>query len=407
MLSNKCILVGITGGIAAYKVPELISRMVKAGADVHVIMSESAGHFVTPLTLQTISGNPVSWKTFNTTGEAGVQHIELADKADLFVLVPATANIIGKVRGGIADDLLSTVVMATTAPVLFAPAMNVHMYENPIVQENILYLQEKGYHFIEPDTGRLACGYVGKGRLPEIDVIFKEIVAVLNDTAALNQDLEGRKVVITAGPTREYLDPVRFFTNGSTGKMGYAIAEAVRDRGGQAVLVSGPVHLSVPAGVTHIPVVTAEEMYQAVVKHYEMADVVIKAAAVADYCPVQVHAHKMKKTDGPLELEFERTRDILRYLGEQKKHQLLVGFAAETENLLNNAAKKVEEKNLDLIVANDITVPGAGFGSDTNIVKILHKDGKVEALSQMSKREVAHQILDRVTALLNYNSQGK
>lgn len=401
MLANKCIIIGITGGIAAYKVPELVSMLVKSGAEVHVIMTDSASHFVTPLTLQTVSRNAVSTEMFNTSGEPGVQHIELADKADLFVVVPATANIIGKVRAGIADDILTTVIMATTAPVLLVPAMNVHMYENQIVQDNISFLKAKGYSVLEPATGRLACGYIGKGRLPELETIYNKIVEMLSEHQQRCLDFEGKTVLVTAGPTREYLDPVRFLTNGSTGKMGYAIAEAVRERGGHVVLVSGPVNLPVPQGVTYIPVVSADDMYEAVKKNFGDADVVIKAAAVGDYKPFAKYDKKIKKSNDALELKLDRTPDILKFLGENKGNRVLVGFAAETDNVIQNALKKIKDKNLDFIVANDVTLPGAGFGADTNIVKILHREGKEETFPQMSKREVADCILDRVVTLLN------
>ncbi len=395
MLTGKCIVIGITGGIAAYKVPDLVSRLVKAGADVHVVMTGAATKFITPLTLQTISRNPVTCGMFEIPDKWDVKHISLADKADLLAVVPATANIIGKVSAGIADDLLSAVIMATKAPVLFVPAMNVHMYENPILQDNVRKLEGYGYRFVEPDRGRLACGYEGKGRLPGIDVIFDDITGILKKTG----DLAGKTFLITAGPTREYLDPVRFLTNGSTGKMGYAIAGAAHSRGARVILVSGPVNIPAPKGVEHIPVMSAREMFAAVKEHYQEADIVVKAAAVADYSPKETSPVKMKKGPGDLEVVFERTPDILQYLGENKDKQVLVGFAAETDNLVENAARKIKSKNLDLIVANDITQPGAGFGTDTNIVKLIYRDGRIEQLDKMAKEEVAHRILDRLIAM--------
>ncbi len=396
MLADKCIIVGITGGIAAYKVPDLISKLVKAGADVHVIMTESAKNFITPLTLRTVSRNPVTSGMFDAPGEWEVQHISLADRADLVLIAPATANIIGKVSAGIADDMLSTTIMATRAPVVFAPAMNVNMYENPLVQANIEKLKSYGYRFIEPATGPLACGYEGRGRLPEVSQIFETLCSLIKTVS----DLSGRTVLVTAGPTREYIDPVRFLSNGSSGKMGYAIAEAARDRGGRVILVSGPVNIPVPAGVNYVPVISAREMFDAVEKYFAESDIIIKTAAVADYQPKEKLESKLKKGPGDMNLELERTPDILQYLGERKGNRVLIGFAAETENLVQNASVKVKAKNLDFIVANDITLPGAGFGADTNIVKILYRDGRVEELDKLDKKEIAHRILDRVVNLL-------
>ncbi len=396
MLADKCIIVGITGGIAAYKVPDLVGRLVRSGAEVHVIMTESAAKFITPLTLQTVSRNPVMTQMFELSPAAEIRHVSLADRADLLVIVPATANIIGKVCAGIADDLLSTTVMAARAPVLFAPSMNVKMYENPVVQANIARLKTYGYNFLEPAYGRLACGYEGKGRLPETDLI----IAQINNLLTAGRDLTGQTVLITAGPTREYLDPVRFLTNGSTGKMGYALAEAARDRGARVILVAGPVNLPEPYGVTCIPVVSASDMFEAVMKHYPEAGVVIKAAAVADYRPKARLSSKRKKGKEEWSLELVKTPDILENLGANKGGRILVGFAAETDHLLENARRKMRVKNLDLIVANDVTQPGAGFGSDTNIVKILDREGLVEELARMEKKEVAHRILDRIMTLL-------
>lgn len=392
MFADKSIVVGITGGIAAYKVPDLVSKLVKGGADVNVIMTEAATQFISPLTLQTISRNPVVSRMFDMPGEWEVRHVSLADRADLLVVIPATANIIGKVCSGIADDMLSTTIMASRAPVLFAPAMNVHMYENPIVQANIAQLKSYGYHFLEPASGYLACGYEGKGRLPETD----QIVVAIEHFLVGEKDLAGRKFLITAGPTREYIDPVRFISNGSTGKMGYAIAEAAIKRGAEVILISGPVSLPVPCGVDYVPVVSAMDMYEAVRKYYIQSEVVIKTAAVADYYPRERHDRKIKKGEHDLTMELARTPDILKFLGENKGDRILVGFAAETENLVENAAAKVKRKNLDFIVANDITKPGAGFGTDTNIVKLLYGNGKIEDLDKMDKKEVAHQILDRL-----------
>lgn len=397
MLSDKCIIIGVTGGIAAYKVPDLVSKLVKAGADVHVIMTESAAEFITPLTLQTISRNPVTTEMFAPHKEWQVQHVSLADRADILVVVPATANIIGKVCAGIADDILSTTVMVVKTPVLFAPAMNAHMYENRLLQANITKLKSNGYHFMEPDLGRLACGYEGKGRLPDIETIFDRINSLANPV----RDIAGKIFLITAGPTREYIDPVRFITNGSTGKMGYAVAEAARERGAQVILVSGPVNIPVPKGVTCIQVVSAQEMSEAVDKNFKRADVIIKTAAVGDYAPKVQLSQKMKKGQNEWSLELAKTPDILKNLGEKKGNRILIGFAVETNDLIENARKKIKDKNLDFIVANDITLPGAGFGTDTNIVKLIYKDGRVEACERMTKNEVAHLILDKIVGLNN------
>ncbi len=402
MLTDKCIIVGVTGGIAAYKAPDLISKLVKAGVDVHIIMTESAAKFITPLTLQTISRNPVTTQMFEFPGEWEVQHISLADRADLMVVAPATANIIGKVCAGIADDILSTTIMATRAPVLFAPAMNVHMYENPIVQANIAKLSSLGCHFLEPGTGRLACGYEGKGRLPDVDIIFDKICSLTVST----RDLTGKTFLVTAGPTREYIDPIRFLSNGSTGKMGYAVAEAARERGARVILISGPVSIPVPPGVTYIPVVSARDMFEAVVKHYQEADVVVKTAAVADYHPKKQLGSKLKKGRDDWALELTKNQDILQYLGRNKGNRILIGFAAETDNLLENATRKIRDKNLDFIVANDVTQPGAGFGTDTNVVKFLYRDGRVEQMDKMGKKEVAHHIVDRILSLQETLARG-
>ncbi|MHB9096117.1 MAG: bifunctional phosphopantothenoylcysteine decarboxylase/phosphopantothenate--cysteine ligase CoaBC, partial [Eubacteriales bacterium] len=328
--------------------------------------------------------------------------ISLADRADLMVVAPATANIIGKVCAGIADDILSTTIMATRAPVLFAPAMNVHMYENPIVQANIAKLSSLGYHFLEPGTGRLACGYEGKGRLPDVDIIFDKICSLTVST----RDLTGKTFLVTAGPTREYIDPIRFLSNGSTGKMGYAVAEAARERGARVILISGPVSIPVPPGVTYIPVVSARDMFEAVVKHYQEADVVVKTAAVADYYPKKQLGSKLKKGRDDWALELTKNQDILKYLGRNKGNRILIGFAAETDNLLENAARKIRDKNLDFIVANDVTQPGAGFGTDTNVVKFLFRDGRVEQMDKMGKKEVAHHIVDRILSLQETLARG-
>lgn len=389
-------MVGITGGIAAYKGADLVSQLVKKGAEVYVIMTASAQQFITPLTLQTLSKNQVITDMFAEPKAWEVQHISLADKADLMLIVPATANIIGKIANGIADDMLTTTVMATNAPVLIAPAMNVHMYENPIVQANITKLASLGYSFIEPDEGLLACGYQGKGRLagPE------KIMAAIEDVMAVNKDLENLRVLVTAGPTREKIDPVRFISNHSTGKMGYAIAEMAAKRGAKVVLISGPSDLNFPPSVEGIRVESARDMYEAVMEKYEHVDVVIKTAAVADYRPKTVHDQKVKKQEGDLELILERNPDILFELGQRKKHQVLVGFAAETENLQEYARQKLFKKKLDMIVANNVTQEGAGFGVDTNQVELIFPSEEVKSLPLQSKKEVANSILDEVKSLV-------
>ncbi len=395
MIADKNIIIGVTGGIAAYKAADLVSRLVKAGAGVHVIMTRSACEFVTPLTFQTISRKPVITEMFAQSGNQEVKHISLADLADLIAVVPATANILGKVAHGIADDMLSTTIMATTAPVLFAPAMNVHMYENPVVQNNISLLTGLGCHFVAPETGRLACGYEGRGRLAGIDTVFARIMEVLKG----GQDLTGKRVLVTAGPTREVIDPVRFITNASTGKMGYAIAQAALQRGARVILVSGPTDLIPPYGAEFVQVNSALDMLEAVAKHYADCDVVIKTAAVADYRPKKAAVRKAKKGPADVNLELTRNPDILHTLGQQKGSRILVGFAAETHDVEKYARDKIITKNLDFIVANDITVPGAGFGTDTNIVKIIYRDDRVENLPCLSKNEVAHLILDRVVKI--------
>lgn len=398
MLKGKTILLGVTGGIAAYKAVELLRLYVKAGASVHVIMTRSACEFVAPLTFQTLSGHPVHTELFDLLQEMEIGHIALADRADLVVVAPATANVVGKVASGIADDLLTTTLMATKAPVLLVPAMNVNMYENPIYRENEEKLRQHGYHVLEPVSGFLACGWEGKGKLPEPVVIFEESLRLLAP-----QDLAGETLLVTAGPTREEIDPVRFISNHSSGKMGYAVARAARQRGGRVILISGPVALEPPVGVELVAVESARQMHEAVLAHLPEATVVIKAAAVADYRSASPASAKLKKDKlERLSLELEKNPDILREVGAHKGKRLLVGFAAETDDLLANAERKLKEKNLDLIVANDVTVEGAGFNVDTNIVRFLYRDGTVEELPRLSKHEVAHRLLDRVVVLLKH-----
>lgn len=386
------VIVGVTGGIAAYKAAELVSLLGKQGHDVRCIMTEAAKQFITPLTLQTLSGNPVYTELFalSQDPEWNVEHIGLAHWADCMLIVPATADFIGKVANGMADDLLSTCVMAASVPVYFAPAMNDQMYANPIVQRNIELLQAAGYRFIDPVDGNLACGTSGKGKL----AAPAKIADVINDLR--EQDLAGMRFVITAGPTREALDPVRFLTNHSSGKMGYAFARQAAHRGADVVLISGPVQLEVPSGVTCIPVVTAQQMFEVVQEQYADADVIIKAAAVADYRPKTIATQKIKKTDEDFVLPLERNVDILAWLGKHKTKQILVGFAAETNDIEQNAIGKLQRKNLDFIAANDVSASHSGFGKDTNQVTLYGADGSVIAFPILSKEETADRILDQI-----------
>ncbi len=388
------IVLGVTGGIACYKAVELVRLLVKTGYRVQVIMTRGAVEFVAPLTFQTISGNPVATETFNLTQESEIGHINLADSADLFVIAPATANVIGKFANGIADDLLTTVLMATQAPVLIAPAMNVHMYENPILQENLRKLRRLGYHVMEPAEGFLACGYEGKGRLPDAEKIAEAIGGLLK-----KRDLGSEKLLITAGPSREPLDPVRYISNRSSGKMGYALARAAVRRGAEVTLISGPTALEPPSGARLIFVTTAAEMRDAVIKEFAQCTAIVMAAAVADYRPARVADQKMKRGKEPVELRLEPNPDILKELSDKKDGKLLVGFAAETEELTANAEKKLREKNLDMIIANNVAEAGSGFDGDTNIATILDRTGAKRSLPLMSKDELADCIYDHFLAL--------
>lgn len=390
MLTGKNITLGVAGGIAAYKAVELVSGLTKKGAQVKVIMTESAQKFVQPLTFSALSNHGVFTDMFDS-GHSGVTHIELAQKADLLVVAPATANIIAKAATGIADDLLSTVILAANCPVLMSPAMNTLMYQNPVVQHNITKLCQLGYQFIGPNSGKLACGVSGPGRMSEPAEILAAIEEFFNPG-----DMQGINVLVSAGPTREPIDPVRYITNRSSGKMGYSIAQAAARRGANVALVSGPVNLPPPADVQLVKVETAQQMYHAMLEHFPSADVVIKSAAVADYRPKHVQKEKIKKQTDQLVLEMEKNPDILARLGQLKQHQLLVGFAAETENLEVYAKAKLQAKNLDLLVANNVSAPGAGFDVDTNIVTIYQRNGVEQSLPLMTKEEVAQHILDLV-----------
>ncbi|AOH54232.1 phosphopantothenoylcysteine decarboxylase [Peribacillus muralis] len=395
MLIEKKVLLCVTGGIAVYKAAALTSKLTQEGAHVKVIMSESARQFVTPLTFQALSRNDVYTDTFDEKDSSVIAHIDLADWADIILVAPATANVIGKVANGIADDMITTTLLATEAPVWVAPAMNVHMYAHPAVQKNMETLRTFGYQFIEPGEGYLACGYVGKGRLEEPETIVEHLKSHFAEKKP--QLLKGKKVLITAGPTREAIDPVRFVTNHSSGKMGYALAEQAIELGAEVTLITGPVNLTPPLNAHVIPVESAADMHGAVLSQFDSSDVVIMTAAVADYKPKFYHVQKMKKQPGENVIQFERTKDILKELGENKTHQLLVGFAAETNNVEEYARGKLEKKNADMIVANNVTVAGAGFGTDTNIVTIYNKDGSAIELPKMSKADIAKSILAEVS----------
>jgi phosphopantothenoylcysteine decarboxylase / phosphopantothenate---cysteine ligase len=395
LFSGRTVVMGITGGIAAYKAAELVRLLVKAGVDVHCIMTSAAREFIGPLTLQTLSKNPVAISMFDLWDEREIGHISLAERADLLIIAPATANCIAKIAAGIADDMLTTVVMATRAPVLIAPAMNVNMWANPAVQENMRTLSSRGFFCIEPECGELACGTEGAGRLADVAAVFERAAALLSP-----QDYAGVTALVTAGPTREFFDPARFLSNPSSGKMGFALARALQLRGADITLVSGPVALAPPRGVRLISVTDAREMAAAVEKFSGQARLIIKAAAVADYRPCEQLPHKLKKQDGPLTLTLERNPDILAGLGAYKGDRVLVGFAAETDDVLAHARGKLVAKNLDMIIANDIARTDAGFESDTNQVCVLTAGADPEQLPCMSKDLLAHALLDRIRKLL-------
>lgn len=396
MLEDKKVLIGVCGGIAAYKTADFISRLKKRGALVKVIMTEAAQEFVSPLTFQTLSQNYVATEVFASPQNWDIEHISLARWADCIVISPATANFIGKVSAGIADDLLTTTVMATKAPVVIVPAMNSNMYLNRIVQGNIENLADLGYLFVNPVEGRLACGDTGIGKMEEPEKMVQFFETMFNE----KEDFAGKTVMVTAGPTREAIDPVRFLTNASSGKMGYSLAKAAVERGARVVLVSGPTHLKPPQGVKMVSVKSAVEMYNAAIECFRECDVVLKAAAVSDYRPVKKSDNKIKKFEGPLTLKLERNPDILMELGKNKGKRILVGFAAESQNVEEYAREKINKKNLDLIVANDITLEGAGFNSETNVAAIIDREGKIEYQPKMGKYQLANIILDRVALLL-------
>jgi phosphopantothenoylcysteine decarboxylase/phosphopantothenate--cysteine ligase len=396
MLTGKRILLGVTGSIAAYKAVELLRELMKRGAEVQVVMTEAATRFVAPLTFETLSRQPVLLDMFSLAYGSHIGHIEATARADLFVIAPATANTIAKLAHGLADDFLSNIYLASRCPVLLAPAMDSDMYQHVVVQENLARLRDRGVHIVGPASGELASGLTGPGRLMEPPEIVEAIERLLQPS----RDLAGEVVLVTAGPTREPLDPVRYLSNRSSGKMGYALAEAAAARGARVILVSGPTALPLPRGVDVVHVETAQEMHDAVLAKLEAVTVVIKAAAVADYRPKQVAGRKLKKDETVPEVTLESTPDILAEVGKRKGRRILVGFAAETEDLVANARKKLQRKNLDLMVANDVSQPGAGFDSDTNVVKILDARGGVEELPLQTKRSVAARVLDRVVGLL-------
>ena len=392
MLQGKTVLLGVTGSIAAYKIAYLASALKKLHAQVHVLMTENATNFINPITFESLTGNKCLVDTFDRNFQFQVEHVSIAKQADVVMIAPASANVIGKLAHGIADDMLTTTIMACKCKKIISPAMNTNMYENPIVQDNLAILQHYGYEVIEPASGYLACGDTGAGKMPEPEMLLEYILREI----AKEKDLTGQKVLVTAGPTQEAIDPVRYITNHSSGKMGYALAKAAMLRGAQVTLVSGPCAIEPPPFVKLVPIVTAKEMFDAVTSVSFEQDIIIKAAAVADYRPAKVFDDKVKKQEGQMSIELEKTDDILQYLGDNRvPGQFLCGFSMETQNMLENSKKKLEKKNVDMIVANNLKVEGAGFGTDTNIVTLITKD-EVRKLPQMSKEDVAAAILDEI-----------
>lgn len=395
MSHKKTVLLGVTGGIAAYKIPNLCSILVKKGYNVETILTENAQKIVSPIPFESLSGNRCHVDTFDPMDTSKVEHIALARNADILVIAPASANILAKLRYGLADDMLSTTALACTCKTILVPAMNTNMYENPATQENLSVLRDRGFIIMEPDSGRLACGAVGKGKMPEPSDIFDRIEAEI----ACQKDLTGLRVLVTAGPTQEPIDPVRYITNHSSGKMGYAIAHAAMLRGADVVLVSGQTALKYPPLVKTIPIVTAQDMFEAVTREAETADIIIKAAAVADYTPMETADNKIKKSDGDMTIPLKRTQDILGYLGTHRKPgQFLCGFSMETENMLENSRKKLTKKNLDMVVANNLKVEGAGFQGNTNCITLITANDTTE-LPMMDKEEAAHEILSKILSM--------
>ena len=397
MLKGKTVVLAVTGSIAAYKIASLASSLVKLHADVQVLMTKNATNFITPITFETLTGNKCLVDTFDRNFEFSVEHVSLAKKADVVMIAPASANVIGKLAHGIADDMLTTTILACKCKKIISPAMNTNMYENPIVQDNLKILEKYGFEVIQPAVGRLACKDIGAGKMPEPEVLLEYILKEV----AYEKDLTGKKILVTAGPTQEAVDPVRYLTNHSTGKMGYAIAKVCSFRGADVTLVTGKTNIPKPLFVNTVEITTARDMFEAVTERFADQDIVIKAAAVADYRPRQVSEEKVKKSDDALSIELERTDDILKYLGEHKRtDQFLCGFSMETENMLGNSRAKLVKKNLDMIVANNLKVPGAGFASDTNVVTLITQDEETE-LPLLSKEETAVQILDKICCLLS------
>ena len=394
-LAGKTVVLCVTGGIAAYKAADLTSKLRQAGAAVRVLITESATQFISPMTFETLSGYRAVVDTFDRNFAWEVEHISLAKAADVFVIAPATANVIAKAAHGIADDMVTTTLLATKAPVVIAPAMNTGMYDNPVTQQNLQTLRERGFHIIDPAAGRLACGDTGRGKLPDTPTLMHGI-----EQAITPQDLRGQRVLVTAGPTQEAMDPVRFLSNHSTGKMGYAVAARAAMRGADVTLVSGPTALATPEGVQRVDIVSARDMYDAVLSRADRQDMIIKAAAVGDYRPAETASEKLKKGDGEMTVALARNLDILAELGRRKHPgQLLCGFAMETQNLLDNAADKLRRKNCDMLVANSLRDKGAGFGTDTNVATLLFADGRRETPPLMSKEDLADVILDRLLAM--------
>lgn len=397
MLKGKTVVLAVTGSIAAYKIASLASSLVKLHADVQVLMTKNATNFITPITFETLTGNKCLVDTFDRNFEFSVEHVSLAKKADVVMIAPASANVIGKLAHGIADDMLTTTILACKCKKIISPAMNTNMYENPIVQDNLKILENYGFEVIQPAVGLLACKDIGAGKMPEPEVLLEYILKEV----AYEKDLTGKKILVTAGPTQEAVDPVRYLTNHSTGKMGYAIAKVCSFRGADVTLVTGKTNIPKPLFVNTVEITTARDMFEAVTEKFADQDIVIKAAAVADYRPRQVSEEKVKKSDDALSIELERTDDILKYLGEHKRtDQFLCGFSMETENMLGNSRAKLAKKNLDMIVANNLKVPGAGFAGDTNVVTLITQDEETE-LPLLSKEETAVQILDKICCLLS------
>ena len=396
MLKGKTVLLGITGSIAAYKIAYLASALQKLHADVHVLMTENATNFINPITFETLTGNKCLVDTFDRNFQFQVEHVSIAKKADVVMIAPASANVIGKIANGLADDMLTTTVMACRCRKIFAPAMNTAMYENPIVQDNIKKLQHYGYEVITPASGYLACGDTGAGKMPEPETLLEYILREV----AFEKDLSGKKILVTAGPTQEAIDPVRCLTNHSSGKMGYAIAKMAMLRGAEVTLVSGPTAIEPPLFVKVVPVTSARDMFEAVTGVSDQQDIIIKAAAVADYRPKQVSEDKVKKKDDQVSIELERTDDILKYLGQHKKNgQFLCGFSMETKDMIGNSRAKLEKKNLDMVSANNLKVEGAGFQGDTNVLTVITQDEEV-SLPLMSKEDAALKILDKIISLM-------